>query len=169
MKPQDFLEIISAGYWKPPESLEEGYSPDLVWPGTPEFSRLHPGLVEFNGVIFARSKVHFSQVTDGLSKVYLVGEKCVTADQYKTGKDLGDNEHMYVGFDNDVQRSALGPPMRDSNDDWYTSQFGSTHTETWNMAFADGSVHAIRFDIFLEVHRRLAGRSDGEPVSLDEI
>jgi prepilin-type N-terminal cleavage/methylation domain-containing protein len=168
MKPQDFYELISSGQWNPPSSLSEGDAPDFLWPGSPQFSETHPGLVEFNGVIFAHSKIEFKQITDGLSKTYLVGEKCVTQDQYKTGKDLGDNEHMYVGFDNDNERSADGFPMRDSLENWHTSQFGSTHPTTWNMAFADGSVHALSYAIFLEVHRRFAGRADGLPVDIND-
>lgn len=57
-----------------------------------------------SGICYERSKVKISQITDGTSKTYMVGEKFVTVDNYETGADPGDNETWCTGFNNDNYR-----------------------------------------------------------------
>jgi prepilin-type N-terminal cleavage/methylation domain-containing protein len=168
-KKPDFWDVIDEGLWDPPETLAEGDDSDFLWPGDPRFAQDRGVEITFDGVIYARSHVRFDQITDGLSKVYLVGEKYVQPNRYESGTDVGDNEAMYMGFNDDIQRSAFFPPVRDTVGEWHERQFGSCHPTVWNMAFADGSVHALSFSVFLEVHRRLAGRDDGRPVEPSEF
>jgi prepilin-type processing-associated H-X9-DG protein len=40
-------------------------------------------------------------------------------------------------------------------------RWGSAHPQNWNIAFCDGSVQSMSFDIELETHRQLANRADG--------
>ena len=40
--------------------------------------------------------------------------------------------------------------------------FGSPHPGSFNMAFCDGSVHEIAYDIDMQVHRNQANRLDGD-------
>jgi prepilin-type N-terminal cleavage/methylation domain-containing protein/prepilin-type processing-associated H-X9-DG protein len=54
-----------------------------------------------SGVSYERSAVKISQVTDGTSKTFMVGEKFIPSDQYETGADPGDNETWCTGFNND--------------------------------------------------------------------
>ena len=42
-------------------------------------------------------------------------------------------------------------------------RWGSAHPQNWNVAFCDGSVQSMSFDIDLETHRRLANRADSFP------
>jgi len=163
----DFWEFEESG-WSMPQTLEEGNSPAFLWPGDPKFVEKYGVGVTYDGVIYGRSEVRYSQITDGLSKTYLVGEKCVSTDMYKNSHDPGDQEHMYAGNNDDTQRTAMLPPQRDVVEVSYNDQFGSPHPASWNIAFADGSVRAMSFDIFLEVHRRLGSRNDGKSVTGDE-
>jgi prepilin-type N-terminal cleavage/methylation domain-containing protein len=140
------------------------------------------------GISFYRSTVKLSQVTDGASKTYLVGEKWMPAagydgftDQNAPGFTAGDNQSMYTGFEWDNHRVAWNPssstsqtvsqPSQDGPDlDSSGSEprrFGSAHPSTFEMVFCDGSVHSIAYDIDPSTHRALAHRFDGEAVQLD--
>jgi hypothetical protein len=41
-------------------------------------------------------------------------------------------------------------------------QWGSAHKAAWNVAFCDGSVHALAYNIDLTVHQRNANRRDSK-------
>ena len=45
-----------------------------------------------------------------------------------------------------------------------TFRFGSSHSGGFNMAFCDGSVHSIIYEIDTRVHLELADRQDGVPI-----
>jgi len=87
---------------------------------------------------------------------------------------MGDNGSAWVGFDWDNHRVAWQPkslsqpkdymPQPDS-EKWYGPSlwsFGSSHPTIWHMAFCDGSVQAIGYEIEDSVHRAQANRLDGE-------
>jgi prepilin-type processing-associated H-X9-DG protein len=62
--------------------------------------------------------VRASDVTDGLSKTYLVGEKAVPSDHYATGLAAGDKSNWYTCQDsnecgNDCWRSTYRVPIHD--------------------------------------------------------
>jgi prepilin-type N-terminal cleavage/methylation domain-containing protein/prepilin-type processing-associated H-X9-DG protein len=57
-----------------------------------------------SGICFERSRVKISQITDGTSKTYMVGEKFIPTDAYETGTHGGDNETWCTGFNNDNYR-----------------------------------------------------------------
>jgi prepilin-type N-terminal cleavage/methylation domain-containing protein len=58
-----------------------------------------------NGLVHQRSKVLGQQVTDGLSKTFLYGEKFLSPDHYEDGESNGDDHGIFSGFDRDVARS----------------------------------------------------------------
>jgi prepilin-type N-terminal cleavage/methylation domain-containing protein len=124
------------------------------------------------GVICSVSMVRVKDITDGLSKTYLLGEKYVNADHYYTGMDRGDNQPMFAGYDWDYDRWG-GPEPVDAS---YQPQrdrhgleqiiFGSAHTSTFNMSLSDGSVKSVGYDIDPVIHSRLSSRSDRRSAAL---
>ena len=120
-----------------PASLAQGDSPAYTWPGTGPF----------NGVVFQRSKVRLVDIQRGTSNTFMVGEKYLNLNNYYNGSDPGDNENMYVGFDNDISRSSDYPPLQDRKGYTNTFCFGSGHTAGFNMCMCDGSVQFITYNV----------------------
>jgi prepilin-type N-terminal cleavage/methylation domain-containing protein len=124
------------------------------------------GVDLYTGVGFQRSEIGFEHITDGSSQTYLIGEKYLNPVNYETGGDGGDNETWGTGFNNDVFRATFEPPAQDrvSNvsppDDCTSKMFGAAHTGFF-MAFCDGHVEMLGFDIDLMVHRANGNRADG--------
>ena len=131
-----------------PASLADGDNPNFPWPST-------DGL---NGVCFQRSIVRFADITNGTSNTYMVGEKYLNPDNYFTGFDPADNENMYTGFNNDVYRCAAAPPLQDRPGLTDTQRFGSLHPTGVQMAFCDGSVRYVEYNILFSVHQQQATR-----------
>ena len=124
----------------------------------------------YTGVGFQRSEIGFKQITDGSSQTYLIGEKYLDPEDYETGADGGDNETWGTGFNNDMHRTAFDPPAQDRaglpKKDCQAMIFGAAHTG-WFMAFCDGHVEMLGFDIDPLVHRANANRADGgQPLPL---
>jgi prepilin-type N-terminal cleavage/methylation domain-containing protein/prepilin-type processing-associated H-X9-DG protein len=158
--------------WLGPQSLRDGDQTDFIWPTDHQFQWLGFRKLEFNGVIYGRSRVTLKQIADGASKTLLIAEKYMTSENYETGADYGDNENMYSGFDNDVCRSTALPPMQDSStQDSFglqpTTRFGGAHLGGLNGAFCDGSVQPIAYDIDEVVFRALGSRSAGDSTSVN--
>jgi prepilin-type N-terminal cleavage/methylation domain-containing protein/prepilin-type processing-associated H-X9-DG protein len=146
-------------------------------------------MARFSGISADHTGAKVRQITDGLSKTILVGEKSVQPRFYQTGygdlpdfkHDDGDNNSMYQGFDWDVMRFASGSyagdgtpqgslPKQDSECDALypgctaivavTQIFGSAHSGAVNIAFCDGSVESISYDIDPLVWNDYGGRRD---------
>jgi prepilin-type N-terminal cleavage/methylation domain-containing protein/prepilin-type processing-associated H-X9-DG protein len=145
-----------------PSSLDEGDSADFLWPRTHHFT----------GVSFLRSAVRTSEIRDGTSKVYLLGEKYLPVEKYETGDDHGDDWSLYTGFQDDIYRST-NLNWRPSHDTAVSTggeegRFGSPHDGGFHMAMCDGSVHFVSFDVEGLVHKRLGSRADGQPATLGD-
>ena len=93
----------------------------------------------------------------------MIGEKYLNPDNYTTGVAWGDNENLYVGYDDDMYRSTnLGHgALADQAGLSSHCSFGSAHPGGFHMVFCDGSVHTISYIIDPEIHRRLGNREDG--------
>jgi prepilin-type N-terminal cleavage/methylation domain-containing protein/prepilin-type processing-associated H-X9-DG protein len=131
-----------------------------------------------NGISFQRSEVTIQQVSDGTSNTYMVGEKALTSTNYETGVDAGDNESWCTGFNNDNFRktasgaygslAALTPlldaPQYPTNVNGQDA-FGSAHAGGLNMAYCDGSIRAVSYDVDWQIHRDLGDRADGNVTS----
>jgi prepilin-type processing-associated H-X9-DG protein len=156
-------------------------------------------------VIWFASQTKIQSITDGTSKVYLIGEKYLDQNNYTTGfSGSGDEECLYSGFDDDFIRLAssggyvgvtvatgggisskasaspyMYPPQQDGpqwssaisqkpsntqDDAFATYRFGSAHADGFNMAFCDGSVHTILYNIDPPVHAMLSNRNDGQTI-----
>ena len=144
-----------------PTSLALGDDPAYAWP---------PWLKEDppQGIAFMRSEIAMRHVADGTSNTYLIFEKYVRPEDYKTGKDGGDNENMYCGHNNDNGRyiHVSLVPTQDRPGLRSSAHIGSAHASAWNVVFCDGSVHSLSYSIDSEMHWRLGTRADGLPIEL---
>jgi prepilin-type N-terminal cleavage/methylation domain-containing protein len=117
--------------------------------------------------------IKISQIEDGTSKTYCVGEAYLNPDIYETN---GHNNDWtgFNGFQDDYDRSCGYHfrffPERDAFQPTqdtpglagkYNFAFGSAHPAAFHMAFCDGSVQSITYDIDLETHRQNGHRADG--------
>jgi prepilin-type N-terminal cleavage/methylation domain-containing protein len=114
------------------------------------------------------------QITDGTSKTYCVGEAYQNPDDYVQGRCGNNDWPMNNGFQDDKERSVgyhaklwrTGhPPTQDTPGAGCTGPvryaFGSAHAAGFHMAFCDGSVQFVNYDIDLETHRQNGHRYDG--------
>jgi prepilin-type N-terminal cleavage/methylation domain-containing protein/prepilin-type processing-associated H-X9-DG protein len=147
-----------------PPTLEAGDNHTYQTPWYPL-----PG--DSTGVSFQHSEVKLTQVSDGTSNTYLVGEKYLNPDDYATGLDAADNLSAYEGYDIDMNRwtSLVDGPMQDQAGNSQAYRFGSAHAISFNMAFCDGSVQAINYTITSEIHRCLGNRQDGKPIDAKKL
>lgn len=81
-------------YGEGPESIQA--APRFNW----------PKMTHATGLTMMHGWLKGSAIVDGRSNVYLVGEKYIFVDDYKTGRDWGDNEGAYSGDDRDLVRFA---------------------------------------------------------------
>jgi prepilin-type processing-associated H-X9-DG protein len=124
-----------------PSSLAEGDAPTYPWPNDEAY----------NGIFYVRSWTTIQMIQRGSSNTILVGEKYLNPEGYSNGKDYGDNEAQYTGFNNDINRTTYYPPLRDQFGMSDTTRFGSAHTTGLNILYADGSVRFVNYDIDPEV------------------
>jgi prepilin-type N-terminal cleavage/methylation domain-containing protein/prepilin-type processing-associated H-X9-DG protein len=146
-------------------------SPSFVWPTAI--------IKNSNGIVSTVSTVRVADVGDGVSATYLVGEKVLNPDSYLGGQQGTDNNAIYEGYDWDINRwslwngSTTNPvyslpfPDTPGNDD--LTSFGSAHVNSFNMAFCDGSVHAISYNIDMLAHGHFCDRNDGRPVDAKKL
>jgi hypothetical protein len=118
-----------------------------------------------NGTLFMNSYLRATNVNDGLSHTYLIGEKYLCPDEYKTGEGPGDDWSMYSGAQNDIERICMKDdshqPARDrAGAGGWSENFGSAHAASFNMMMCDGSVQSVGYDIDPELYRRSANRRD---------
>jgi prepilin-type processing-associated H-X9-DG protein len=65
---------------------------------------------------------------------------------------------MMVGYSSDNVRWGLEAPQMDTRRESHPAAFGSGHRSGWNVAYADGSVRTVSFDIDTSLHRQLSNR-----------
>jgi prepilin-type N-terminal cleavage/methylation domain-containing protein len=139
---------------------------------------------QLTGVSYERSEVSIRRITDGTSKTYMIGEKYVPTAQYETGADWGDNETWCTGFNNDNFRASgrlsggqivEATPVPDTTPEatlniggvrTWLWRFGSAHPGGWQVAYCDGSVDTMSYDVDWLVHRDLGNREDGNVTDL---
>jgi type II secretory pathway pseudopilin PulG len=139
-----------------PDSLEEADRFDYSWPNPAGF--VNQPLTAFTGISHVHMSISIRRIEDGTSNTYLVGEKYLDPLHYENGESLGDNESLYNGFCSDNHRFAEKnlPPTPDGTrplaDHRAHYRFGSAHPYGLNMAYCDGTVRFVMFDIDPEVH-----------------
>jgi prepilin-type N-terminal cleavage/methylation domain-containing protein/prepilin-type processing-associated H-X9-DG protein len=120
-----------------------------------------------NGISHQRSRVRVAQLTDGTAKTAMVGEKYLRPEHYEDGGDRADDQCIYAGHDRDnmgftantledIYLPLLDEPSNLTRD----HRFGGPHRAGVNMAFCDGSVHLIAWDIDQNVWKDYGGRND---------
>ncbi|MFM8635667.1 MAG: DUF1559 domain-containing protein, partial [Planctomycetia bacterium] len=114
-----------------------------------------------DGFVYRMSRVTAGHIRDGLSNVYLVAEKFVPSDNYASGADLGDRSVLYAGYSSSNVRFGYEPPLSDSARGSHPNAFGSAHRAGWTVAFGDGSIRTLSFDIDPDLHKALSSRDDG--------
>lgn len=133
-----------------------------------------------DGTIFIRSELKLKHITDGTTHTYLIGEKFINPDEYEG--PLGDvgsdnvNQAAYTGYEWDNYKVAWswiwGQPTENQFDRFQPKQdrigdnthsiWGSAHVGGFNMAYCDGSVQTIDYDVDPYVHSYSASRLDGQ-------
>ena len=134
-------------------------SPGVNIPFPPNFL-WHPLLPQQQGVMYGGSIVRFKQITDGTSKTYLCGEKYHNPAAYEDGTDYTDTEGCWTGNNDDSLRTGHLAPIQDQMGLRAQDRvaFGSAHPGTFHMAWCDGSVSSIDFNIDLQLHRENCSR-----------
>ncbi|RIK70002.1 MAG: hypothetical protein DCC67_20975 [Planctomycetota bacterium] len=132
----------------------------------------------YSGVSHCTSEIAPSQILDGLSNTYAVGERSIPPAHYEDGKLHSNDWSMYVGVQDDIYRSAFlhstgRPayiPLPDRDGLTVDQFYGSAHPAGCYFALCDGSVQFVSYDVEPLVHWRSAHRSDegGEPNSLSD-
>jgi prepilin-type N-terminal cleavage/methylation domain-containing protein len=118
--------------------------------------------LEYDGVWSMGRHTSLKHIVDGSSKTYLVGEKSMDVLHYTDGEDVGDRAPIAglndnFGAANSYVRFAANPPTQDVIDNCHACHaFGGAHPVTWNISMADGSVHALSYDMDVKLHRILA-------------
>lgn len=120
--------------------------------------------VEMTGLAYVGSEVRAAAVRDGLSNTYLMGERYIDASKRETGDSADDNETWVQGTNNDMVRTGWWQPCKDAKDSRPSSEFafGSSHDQGFAMAFGDGSIRWLDYEIERSVHASLANRKDGK-------
>ena len=142
---------------------------DLVnpWSNPSAWPYLFPDAVEMTGVAGPCSEVRGTDLADGASLTYLIGERYINPGNYFDGNALHDCESWVQGTNNDTVRGGHIGPVPDAagvpgvRQGWEHFPFGSAHALSFGMSFADGAVKWIRYEIQADVHRALSNRKDG--------
>jgi prepilin-type N-terminal cleavage/methylation domain-containing protein/prepilin-type processing-associated H-X9-DG protein len=114
------------------------------------------------GIVFQGSMIGSTDVPDGLSNTYLVGEKYLDSNSYFSGLDYCDDNAMVGGDDLDMVAWTVGSLLNDQAG-LKRNGFGGPHPGLVIMAFADGSVRALPVDTDPLVHKRSGNRRDTRP------
>ncbi|MCZ2341293.1 MAG: DUF1559 domain-containing protein [Bacteroidales bacterium] len=108
--------------------------------------------------------IRFVSVTDGLSNTFMIGEKHIPLNSFRTGYDSS----IYNGDNGGATRSAgtggitLALSPTDTG-----NRFGSWHQGICQFAMGDASVQPVKNSISGTILQNLADRADGNIVSLD--
>ncbi len=113
-----------------------------------------------NGLCYQRSTIKLKEIVDGTSNTYLCGEKYLNPDAYRSGTEYSDDQPFLGADDYDLVGWTSEAPTRDRHGYSNFWAFGSNHAAVFNMAFCDGAVRPMRYDIDPATHVLLGSRND---------
>lgn len=148
----DFLTRTSIG----PATLAEGDDPAYIW----------TDVTKASGVSWLRGGARPGDITDGTSNTILAGEKYVSTLGYSAAFDRGYDQSLYSGVDLDLARWSIETPAMDS-DFVAERSFGSAHSQACFLAFCDGSVRSVSYEIDSIVFRWMGNRKDGNVANIE--
>jgi prepilin-type N-terminal cleavage/methylation domain-containing protein len=131
-----------------------------------------------NGMFFRNSRIHFRDIIDGTSNTIMIGERGAFFTQTPwAGVMTGGTAQttpgapVYVSLVDPSAVMALARVNKKTLNSPYSepADFFSPHPATCGFAFADGSVHPLKFDTDLEVLQALATRAGSESVGSPEF
>lgn len=111
-----------------------------------------------NGICFRESEVRERDVRDGTSHTYLLGEKNLSNPFANPPSGHGEGRAWPAGVSH--IRNTDRAPMRETKRIGQ-GRFGGPHPAAFQMAFCDGSVRRVEYNINLRVFRANANRQDG--------
>ncbi len=144
--------------------------PAEYWTNTDPFPRM------FNGICFPSSLIELQHITDGTSNTYMIDEKWSEHEEDDLVDPISSNNNPWpAGALHDNLRSGDFAPEPNAKISSFSSlsdvkakmrellsQFGGPHAGGINMAFCDGHVELVSFDIDVRTHQLQANRLDGE-------
>jgi prepilin-type N-terminal cleavage/methylation domain-containing protein len=125
-----------------------------------------------DGVIYQRSAIRMIDIRRGTTHTILAGEKYVNKSAYYTGMDIGDNESMYTGQNNDNYRVTFFPPCGDQRGEINTQdakRFGSAHATACHFVLCDGAVHSISYEVDPESFRIFGSRNSSKILAVQNV
>ena len=171
-----------------PSSIEEADNYGWIYSGDAfvvRFKARYPAFKGMSGVIFQRSEVKISQITDGTRLTRTCSAKRISIRIITkiARRRVNDDQSMYNGYDKDNIRGAdiwilaLGAPtiLRFVPQcpirpgvlfDW---SFGGPHSGGWIALFCDDSVRFLSYDMKPELHQNFGSRHDGRVTSLSDL
>ncbi len=157
---------INASEESGPPSLAAAASFDFTFEDNPGIA--NDRYVPQNGISYQRSTLRMRRITDGNSKTALAGDKYLDPERYYDGNDPADDQNIFVAHDRDVNGYTASQsrsqvrllPRQDRRRLGLDYQFGSAHVSSFQMAYCDGSVNNIDYEIEHDVYRLIGGRND---------
>jgi prepilin-type processing-associated H-X9-DG protein len=150
----------------------QGYLPNFDWSqvnGSITASGPAAGNAS-TGVIFRASQLSMAAIKDGASYTYLIGERYLNIDCYNVGTCCDNDQGWDQGYDWDTDRWTANPPSQDrAGVGGCADYFGAAHPAGFHMAFCDGSVAKINYNVDPTFHQQLGNRADGEPTQLQGL
>ncbi len=151
-----------------PGTLAEGLN-DNYWLADPNYNTK-----DHTGISFLRSRISIKHIPDGVGYTLAVGERYLNRDQYGTGADFADNEHLFVGYVNDLHKTAIRQPAHDGSvldangvPQPDTNRWGGADADVFQIVLCDGSAHRVTYEVDLRVLQRISDRKDRFVVELD--
>lgn len=117
-------------------------------------------------------QVNFREITDGTSNTILIGEKHIKIGGLNvviepvTNLNIGDGGALNGDKGHSHRPLGISKPLAKGPTDKATGIFGSWHPSVTNFVLVDGSVRSIQNTANSTMLGYLAGKDDGQPVTL---